>query len=252
MRRLRLAQYSLTGCEGCAISLIDAISSHPKLLNYIEIVSSRIIGYLGVEDSDVALVDGAVVTKHDEELARAVRRSADVLVAVGSCAHIGGLSTLKDALGSSHLKVYKKWPLKIEHIERPKALSDIVSVDYFLPGCPPDPEDLANLLKLLILGRRFRLPDKPLCYECRLFGTLECLLKRGEVCLGPIVISGCGARCPSLGAPCMGCRGLQDDADIPTFLRTARELGLRVGDVLDAMLPFLNRYLRSIEVRRKV
>ena len=252
MRRIKLAQYSLTGCEGCAIALIDAISSHPKLLDNLEIVTSRIIGYSKIEEADVALVDGAVVTKHDEELAKAIRKTSGIVVAVGSCAHIGGLSTLKDALGSSHLSIYGRWPLKIEHIERPKALSDVISVDYVLPGCPPDPEDIVLMLKLLLLGRKFRLPDKPLCFECRLFGTSECLLQRGELCLGPIVMSGCGARCPSYGSPCMGCRGLHDDADIPTFLRTIRELGFRVGDAIDVMILFLNRYLRSIEVRRKV
>jgi F420-non-reducing hydrogenase small subunit len=109
-------------------------------------------------------------------------------------------------------------------------LADIVPVDYVVPGCPPAPARVREVLVALATGA---LPprgsvlgacDRALCDECprqkeeksveRYRRPYEfrpdasrCLLEQGLVCAGPATRGGCGARCPKSGMPCRGCYG---------------------------------------------
>jgi F420-non-reducing hydrogenase small subunit len=109
-------------------------------------------------------------------------------------------------------------------------LADVVPVDYVVPGCPPAPARVRQVLQALASGV---LPprgsvlgalDRALCDECprqkeeksveRYRRPYElrpdasrCLLEQGLLCAGPATRGGCGARCPRSGMPCRGCYG---------------------------------------------
>jgi F420-non-reducing hydrogenase small subunit len=118
-------------------------------------------------------------------------------------------------------------------------LDQVVEVDYRVPGCPPETERIAEVLGLLgaALDGKATLPARgsvlgagqsTVCDECRRdrgikhiarFGRLHelppldpslCLLEQGVPCNGPATRSGCVARCPLAGAPCIGCYGPAD------------------------------------------
>jgi sulfhydrogenase subunit delta len=52
------------------------------------------------------------------------------------------------------------------------------------------------------------------------------LLDRSAPCLGNLTVGGCGARCPSLGIACIGCRGPGADANLPSALAMYQERGI--------------------------
>jgi len=56
------------------------------------------------------------------------------------------------------------------------------------------------------LAAEYGVEGIPVCSECPLYGD-DCLLSRGEPCLGPLTVAGCNALCPRDGSPCLGCRG---------------------------------------------
>jgi coenzyme F420-reducing hydrogenase gamma subunit len=64
--------------------------------------------------------------------------------------------------------------------------------------------------------------NNPVCYECQIHGN-ECLLQKGEVCLGPITRAGCEAVCLKSKQGCWGCRGLIEDAETTNLLKKLRE-----------------------------
>jgi F420-non-reducing hydrogenase small subunit len=110
-----------------------------------------------------------------------------------------------------------------------KTLGQTVDVDYVLPGCPPEPERIWDALVAII---EHRLPDPgsiigagtTVCDECsrtksekkikafkrtwEVIPDLDtCLLEQGIVCSGIATRAGCGALCPVVNSPCIGCYG---------------------------------------------
>jgi F420-non-reducing hydrogenase small subunit len=200
----------------------------------------------------VTLFDGAIRTDENEEWARLLRRKSRILVAMGACARGGGipaLSNLHDRL--SHLRsIYLEGtdnPLGVlparrtdvpegtlrlpAFHDRVKHLAEVVPVDYAIPGCPPEVDQLWNVLRLFTSGAE--LPPRgsvlgsgpaSVCGECRrrcvdkkvtTFRRVWefepdpelCLLEQGIACLGLATRGGCGALCPDVQMPCIGCYG---------------------------------------------
>ncbi len=116
-----------------------------------------------------------------------------------------------------------------------KSLDQVVDVDYYIPGCPPEPHQIWAVLQVVVaaLTQGAPLPPKgsvigrgdvAVCEECplekhektiaRFYRPYEinpepglCLLEQGLVCMGPATVSGCGALCPQVGMGCRGCYG---------------------------------------------
>jgi F420-non-reducing hydrogenase small subunit len=110
-----------------------------------------------------------------------------------------------------------------------KTLGQTVKVDYYLPGCPPEAERIWDAITAILAGE---LPppgsvigaDTTVCDECPRKRTEKkikqfkrtweiipdaetCLLEQGLLCCGIATRAGCGARCPEVNSPCIGCYG---------------------------------------------
>jgi len=206
---------------------------------------------------DITLYSGAIRNSENEEIAKLLRRKSKVMVALGACAHIGGIPGLANFYTRESIlqRVYldspsttneektipvEHWADGEEHLELPrfyntvKTLDQVVDVEYYLPGCPPVPQQIVNALtavwedRLPPVGSVIGAGAKTLCDECprvreektitEIKRTHEaipdpdrCLLEQGFVCLGPVTREGCGARCINSGVPCRGCYGPLDE-----------------------------------------
>jgi F420-non-reducing hydrogenase small subunit len=115
-----------------------------------------------------------------------------------------------------------------------RTLDQTVPVDYYLPGCPPEAERIWDALQAVLGGS---LPEKgtvigaasTVCETCprtrsekrikefkRTWQVLPdpqvCFLEQGLVCCGIATRAGCGALCPAVNSPCIGCYGPTDDS----------------------------------------
>ncbi len=260
-KKLQVALYWGAACGGCDVAVLD---TNEFILTLAAVADIRLWPiatdgkYTDLEkmadgELDLAIFNGAVRNSENEHVARLLRQKCKLLVAFGSCAHLGGipglanLTTKEEILTTAYLTNPSIEPGN-RTVPRPETkvngdkldiptlynrvfrLADIVDVDYFVPGCPPAPDQVKNVLLAVVKGQ---LPPKKsvvgasertLCDDCRRtkgekkirrfyrpFQIIQdperCLLEQGILCLGPATRSGCGVRCPNSNQGCRGCYG---------------------------------------------
>ena len=234
----KIAFFDFTSCEGCQLTVIDALQSHLDLLDAVEIVQFREAMSSGSDDYQIAFVEGACTRKSDEARLLTIRERA-----------LGGVNALRTWQDLDDVKraVYGSGGQMIE-ADEVRPVSAVIAVDAVIPGCPIDREEFARTVRLLLQGRKPALPDYPVCVECRLRENI-CNYWRGQVCLGPVTRAGCGAICPSNGSPCEGCRGLLPNANLTWLKAVMIEHGLGEGDIADRLKLFVSAQMVESEAQ---
>ncbi len=227
----KVAFFDFAGCEGCQLTVIDLLQTQLDLIDAVEIVQFREAMSEQGEDYQIAFVEGSCTRPSDEERLRRIREQAEIVVALGACAHTGGVNAMKNLKPLDQVRrcVYGESADYYEtYAARP--ISAVIKVDAFIPGCPIDREEFARVVKALLLGKRPPVPDYPVCVECKLRENI-CLLLTGQPCLGPVTRAGCGAICPQYGIGCDGCRGLIPNPNENAMKEVLARAGLTVEEI---------------------
>jgi sulfhydrogenase subunit delta len=237
--RPKVAFFEFTSCEGCQLTVIDSLQTHPELLEAVEIVRFREAMSEKGDDYQIAFIEGSCTRPSDEAPLRAIREKAQVVVALGTCAHLGGVNAIRNRMELDDVRrtVYGD---KAEWYETYPArpLEAVIKVDAVIPGCPIDRHEFLGAVKAVLQGRAPQLPDYPVCVECKLKENV-CVYLRGKTCLGPITRAGCDAICPTYGDGCEGCRGLIPEPNIESLKNVLAEHGLSFEDTQAKMSLFL-------------
>jgi len=215
MKKIKLAIFDLTDCEGCELQIINLKEKLLTILEKVEITTWRLVKEKNSPGPfDIALVEGSAHTKEEIALLKELREKSNYLAALGSCATIGGISSI---VGKAKERK-KLFQLIYGPKYRPKAktskpIGAYIPVDFYLCGCPVSLSELERVITHLLFGR---IPEKlpyPVCLECKLKEN-ECLLIKDQPCLGPITQAGCQAICITEGKYCYGCQGPTKEANI--------------------------------------
>jgi len=262
----KLAMYWASSCGGCEISVLNIhehiltvdevfdIAFFPCIADYkVKDVKGYPDGYI-----DVCLFNGAIRNSENEEMAELLRQKSKIMVAYGSCSYEGCIPALsnltsKDATlktvyldnpsidNPDGILPQTRFEVKEGELELPefyhtvKSLDQVVDVDYYLPGCPPEPPQIWAVLQVVVAALLEGAPLPPkgsivgasnvaVCEECplekqekaiaRFYRPYEitpdptvCLLEQGIICMGPATRAGCGALCPQVSMGCRGCYG---------------------------------------------
>jgi F420-non-reducing hydrogenase small subunit len=262
----KFAMYWAASCGGCEIAVLNI---HEKILDVdanFEVVFWPVAmdaKYKDVEampDKSILLTlfNGGIRNAENEEIAHLLRRKSQILVAFGSCACEGcipGLANLSrpddifkavyESVSTDNpqgIRPQFRYPVPEGEIHIPefypvlRTLDQVVPVDYYMPGCPPESHQIAAVIDLVIkvLHGEATLPPagsvigagiSTVCDDCprtrnikkvKKFVRIQdidhldpelCLLEQGIPCNGPATRQGCGALCPKAGAQCIGCYG---------------------------------------------
>jgi F420-non-reducing hydrogenase small subunit len=263
MAKPKLALYWAASCGGCEIAVLDL---HARILDVaaaFDIVFWPValdfkyddVRAMADKSIDLCLFNGAIRNSENEEIAHLLRAKAKTIVAFGSCALEGGIPGLANLTTKDEIwgYVYGESPSTVKqnggtfpltHTEMPegpieipemwntvRSLDQVIEVDYYVPGCPPQPERIWEVVEYIVSGKP--LPpkgtvlgagEKTCCDECgrtreerklkKFYRPFEietdparCLLDQGIVCMGPATRDGCGGLCPKANVPCRGCYG---------------------------------------------
>ena len=232
MEKPRVAFFDFASCEGCQLQVINLEEDLLKVLEAVDVVTFREAMKEQSDDYDIAFVEGSITRKSDEERLNTIRRNAKVLIALGSCATLGGINCLKNFHEQEYVKklVYGDKASSYEtYPSRP--LKAVVPVDFEIHGCPINRDEFATVLKGLLLGKKPEIPNFPVCVECKMAENI-CVFERGITCMGPVTRAGCGACCITEGSFCWGCRGLVDDPNADSQRDVLATHGLSLQDIL--------------------
>ncbi len=210
-KKVRIAFFDFACCEGCQLQVTYLNEAFLGILEHCDIVNFREAISEKSDDYDIAFVEGSITRKEDEERVKKIRENSKILIAYGSCATIGGVNGLRKRYTQEEAKeiVYagRTFPLDAG---APRPVDAVVKVDYYIHGCPVNPDELLKAVKGILLGKGYVPPKHAVCVECKMKENV-CLFEKGQVCMGPITRAGCNAWCPSYGNTCYSCRGLLDN-----------------------------------------
>ena len=203
----KVAFYWCSSCGGCEEAVVDLAEAILDVVAAVDIVfwpvalDFKKADVEAMEDGSIlaAFVNGAIRTTEQEEMAHLLRRKAKVLVAFGSCAHLGGIPALANLWDREAIfdTAYRTTPSTVnpdgvrpqvstpydgEVVTLPgfydtvRALDQVTAVDYYIPGCAPTPNIIAGAVQTLLSGDlppvgTVLAPDIALCENCSRLDT---------------------------------------------------------------------------------
>lgn len=224
--KLNIGLYGFTGCNGDQLVIIH---SEDRLLDFFESVNIKSFSLAKSDNDnselDIALIEGSISNQEQAAHVKEIRQRSEKLIAIGTCACNGGIQAME--LGT------KGWDKRLKKVYgdnnfcnrtpiESKPIDVFVDVDFYIPGCPIDADQFFYCISNLLQKNEPFFPDYPVCYDCRLKEN-DCLLLKGELCLGPITAAGCGAKCPSHNLACMGCWGPVKEANFSSEFQLLKE-----------------------------
>jgi [NiFe] hydrogenase diaphorase moiety small subunit len=179
--RKTIATTSLAGCFGCHMSMLDI---DLELLDLVELVTFDKSPLTDIKTFsqrvDVGLIEGGCCNSENVEVLREFRKKCDLLVSVGECAIWGGLPAmrntvpLKECLEEAYLhsltseeaeQVIPRHEDIPPILDKVYACSEVVKIDYFIPGCPPDAHYIWKVVKNILFGEAYSVLSSEFKYD---------------------------------------------------------------------------------------
>jgi NAD-reducing hydrogenase small subunit len=158
----------MAGCAGCHMSLLDMDERIAAIAELADLRATPITDLKQPDASgvDVGVLEGGINNTSNEEVAHRMRSRCKILVALGDCAVYGGVPAMSNifTIEESLRRAYVETESTDESGRIPddpelavptrvRAVQEVVPVDVFVPGCPPDADTIFYVLSELAQGR---------------------------------------------------------------------------------------------------
>lgn len=305
------------GCGGCDEAVVDINEAILDVTAAVDIIlwpvalDFKYHHIKAMEDGEITLsiLNGSIRNSEHEEIAKLLREKSQIVLSFGACACFGGTPGMANFRTKEDIfqYVYHDAPTVVnpnenvpetvvnvdgkeltlpEFYDQVYPLDRIIDVDYYLPGCPPPPDLIMDVVNAVLQGllppkgatvgpqkalcdtcpRNETKPDRFQIQEVKRIHEIEadphtCFLAQGVICMGPAIRSGCGEACLNINMPCRGCfgpvEGVQDSganfiSAISTLLNAESEDEVKaVIDTLDDPAGYLYRFTLPSSILRK-
>lgn len=184
----KLAFYWAASCGGCEITITELgmrlvdVSEQADIVFWPAAMDFKYDDVRAMQDEeiDICFFNGAIRNAENEEIAHLLRKKSKIMVAFGSCSHLGGIPGLANMYDIESLcqRVFDTSPSVDDsrgtrpqpitqvpegEIELPalydqvKYLDQVAEADYFMPGCPPVVDQVWKVFQAALTGN---LPPK--------------------------------------------------------------------------------------------
>jgi len=202
MSKPKVGFYWCASCGGCEEAVVDLNEDILGVVEAVDIMFWPValdfkkadVEAMADGEMAVSFINGAIRSSEQQEMVELLRQRSQLVVAFGSCAHMGGIPGLANLFNRYDMmeEVYYNVPSVInedrlipqESCEVPegeltlpnlwntvKTLDQVIEVDYYLPGCPPPVGLIKNAVGAILGGQlpakgSVLAPDEALCEEC--------------------------------------------------------------------------------------
>lgn len=202
MAKPKVAFYWCASCGGCEETVVDLNENLLTVAEAVDIVlwpvaldfKRKDVEALGDGEIAVSFINGAVRLEEQEEMVHLLRKKSGLVVAFGSCAHLGGIPGLGNFHDRESIfnRQFKEAPtmdnpegiipqtstmVEVGELTLPaffdtvQTLDQTIPVDYYLPGCPPPPNLIMDAVTAILEGNlpakgSVLAPTKALCETC--------------------------------------------------------------------------------------
>jgi coenzyme F420-reducing hydrogenase gamma subunit len=237
----KVGVFGLTGCAGDQLQILNCEDELVRLCERMDVVDWVMAKSHNDHDCrlDLAFVEGVVATQRDLQNLKAIRGRTKILVAIGTCAVWGGLPAMRNSIPREVLRqeVYHADAEFLDTVEARPA-TDFVPFELKLPGCPIERHEFLRVVNALLVHATPELPGVPVCWECKTRENLCRVVHFNEVCCGAMTRGGCGARCPSHGVACSGCRGPVEEPNYDANITMFKDRGISWVEIARKMENF--------------
>lgn len=166
-----IATVSLAGCFGCHMSMLDLDTGILDLVDLVEFNKSPLTDIKHFSKKvDVGIIEGGCCNSENVEVLREFRKKCDILIAMGECAIWGGLPAMRNTVplrecleeaylhsftseeGAEMIPVHEDIPKILDKVY---ACSEVVDIDYFIPGCPPSANHIWKVVKNILFDQEY-------------------------------------------------------------------------------------------------
>lgn len=166
-----IATVSLAGCFGCHMSMLDLDTGILDMVELVEFNKSPLTDIKEFSKKvDVGIIEGGCCNSENVAVLREFRKKCDVLISMGECAIWGGLPAMRNVIplrecleeaylhsftseeGASVIPYHEDIP---QILDKVYACSEVVDIDYFIPGCPPSATHIWKLVKNVLFGDEY-------------------------------------------------------------------------------------------------
>jgi len=202
MAKPKVAFYWCASCGGCEETIVDLAEDILKVVDAVDIALWPVAIDTKKKDVEawepgevaVAFINGAIRLSEQLEWVELLRQKCSLVVAFGSCAHMGGIPGLANDTNRDEIfaNKYHRSPstenaggvvpqpeTTVEGYDLTlptfwkdvKPLDQVIDVDYYLPGCPPPFDLVAAAVGAILEGKlpekgSVLAPEKALCESC--------------------------------------------------------------------------------------
>ncbi len=202
MSKPKVAFYWCASCGGCEEAVIDLAEDILRVVEAVDIVfwpvamdfKKKDVEAFGDGEIALTFINGAVRTEEQREMVELLRRKSGLVVAFGSCAHLGGIPGLANFHDRD--SIFERAYITTPSTHNPEGvlpstistvdgvdltlpefwntvhtLDQVIDVDYYLPGCAPPADLIMDAVTAVLEGQlpekgSVLAPVKTLCDTC--------------------------------------------------------------------------------------